>query len=323
MSAPPLVSNSGEVPTYPWFQEQNASKVSKDSLIEMNHIAEKNQQDRSVISFGNQNRTDKVGFSVREAVERNGNLAGTTIEKLAAEERITTLMSEGNARAQMSKDFSNVFLTAKDIQIAGADDIGKVQVSALEESLRSQAETQGEGNLLRNKVEKLALQQACETGHIMTQETAQLGDLKNHATLEFSLTEERLEHDFGRAELEVLKAVKHLEKNAGFLGIQSEQHQGDTNRRMANYRSGVDGRLDSFGAALALEFATIRNSLAVQAADNTSRLEECCCETKVVIGEQAGVSDNLLRALERGQLRDGLAAQEQANLLSQIDRKHC
>ena len=317
-SPPPTVSNSGEIPTYPWFEEQEASKNSKNQILEMNHISQKNGVDRSVISYGNQNRTDKVGFGVREAVERNGTYLGGRVEKLASEEREKTLMTELDTRAQMSKDFSNVFLTAKQNEIESAANIGEMKTSMLEESLRNQTETIQTSDYIRWTAQQLAVQQAKESSQIIGQETCQIGDLKNHETLNYSKTMDRMEHDFSKVELELADAVKNLEKGAGFLGVQHEQHHGDTNRRMANYREGTDTRLDAFGAAQALLFADLRNSLAVQAANDTAKLEECCCETKNIINEKSGDSDSLLRANEQGQLRDGLAAQEQATLLYKI-----
>ena len=315
---PPSVSNSGEIPTYPWFEEQAASKNASAALLEQNHIAEKNHVDRSVISFGNQNRTDKVGFGVREAVERNGNYLGGRVEKLASEEREKTIMTSLDARSQMAKDFSNVYLVAKENQIEAAANIGEMKTMMLTESLRNEAVTLEQGAELRQLAGALAAQQVCETGKIMAHETWQLGDLKNHETLNYSKTMARMEEDFNKLEFEQVKIVKDLEKGAGLLGIQAESHHGDTNRRAANYRSGVDSRLDSFGAAQALLFADLRNDLAVQAANNTARLEDCCCETKAIIGEGAGAADALLRANNENYLRDALSAQENATLLFKV-----
>jgi hypothetical protein len=321
---PPIVAvseYSNQIPGYPWFQQQDASQNAQNSLVEMNHIERDAQADRSRISFGDQDRTDKVGFSNREAIERNGLGVLSSVERNAGENRVTTLQSSLDARAQTSANFATTLLSLKDNQIAAAANIGEAKVTQLNESLRSQHTTLREGSMNREAVANVGLQGAVETGRILNKQTWQNGDLKNQSSWQYGRIREHQERGFGAVSLQAAHIRNEQEKAFALLGLQAERNHGDTNRRMANYRAETDRRVETVGAVLALQAANIKGELALQAANNTAKLEECCCTTKQVIVDTAGVTQGLIASSATASLRDALAAAQQEALLLRFQHR--
>ena len=307
-------------PRYNWFQESTANEVGRNAFLEQNHLAAAARADKQKISYGNQDRHEKLSFANRDAVERTGNMLTSAIERSAGEDRTTTLQGDLDARAQMSKDFSATVLAAKDISKFEAKHVGNGMVESLDNSLTEQKFTSEANNDLRVMIHNLTHDKADETHKIMYQFTQQAAELKNYPTLEYGELMSEQERHF--AELERLHAstLADAERGAAVLGIQADQHHGDTDRRMANYRSDVDNSLDSFTAAQALHLADIRNNLAVNVANNTKRLQKSSYEIQKIAAKVSGVSDGLVRLNEQTHLGIGLAAQQKETLFYKLSR---
>ena len=306
-------------PTYNWFQEAAANQVALSALKERNHLADAARVDRQMLSYGNQNRSEKLSFATRDAIEQNGQNLLSAVERTASEGRATGLKADLDTRANNSHDFGHVLLTAKDIVKTEAKDIGDIRVTNLENAFFQEGATIQEiGDRIRQPLQKLAKQQACETNEIMIQAREQLGDLKNHATEEYG--ELMVEQERHFAELEQLHAQILIEQERGFaaFGARAEQHHGDTDRRMANYRSDIDSRLDKFGSDLAIQLADVRNDLATQAQQNTVRVAASCCETKGLVVSTTDTTQGLVRKLDGGRLSDALALSQKEALFAKM-----
>ena len=297
----------------------NANQVAIDALKERNHIADAAHMNRQTLSYGNQNRNEKLSFATRDAIEQNGQNLTSSVERTASEGRATILRADLETRANNSHDFGHVLLTAKDIVKTEAKDIGDIRVTNLEQAFQQEGATIQEiGDRIRQPLQKLAKQQACETNEIMIQAREQLGDLKNHATEEYGELVAEQERHF--AELEQLHAQILIEQERGFaaFGARAEQHHGDTDRRMANYRSDIDSRLDKFGSDLAMQLAGVRNDLATQAQQNTARVAASCCETKGLVVSTTDTTQGLVRKLDGGRLSDALALSQKEALFAKM-----
>lgn len=306
-------------PRYNWFQESAANQVARNTLAEQNHIANTTHADRQKLSYGNQDRNEKLSFATRDAIERNGQTLTSAVERGSAGGRRATLMAEMDARAQTSHDFAHVLLTAKDVNKSEARDIGESRATALQQAFMQEGTSIQEiGDKVRQVAQKLQKQHACETNHIMIQAREQLGDLKNHSTEEYG--ELMVEQERHFAELAQLHEEILLEQERGFaaFGARAEQHHGDTDRRMANYRSDIDARLDKFGSDMAMTLADVRNDLATQAQQNTAKVAAKCGETKGLVVSTTEATQGLVRKLDSGRLSDALALSQQEALFSKM-----
>ena len=304
MMPPVIVSDANQPPGYPWFQQQQAAADAQQNIVEMNHLASQNEASRQRISYGDQDRTDKVGFANREAIERNGLGVLTSVERNAGENRVTTLQASADARAQTSANFATTLLSLKDNQIAAAANVGEAKSVALEQALRAQ------GTLLR---ESAANRDA--TGAVALQSAVQTGDLKNQNSWQHGLLRESQERGFARVEVQAAHIRNDQEKAFALLGIQAERLHGDTNRRMANYRAETDRRVDAIGAAILLQAANNKNEVLLAVAAAAKAAAECCCETKQLVQSTAATTQGLVSNLDAARIRDALAAAQQEALL--------
>jgi hypothetical protein len=315
-----MVSTDNQFPNYPWVEEQEASKNATTNLVEMNHIAGREQQQRSINSFGIQDRDDKIGFAIRDAVERTGWYNQSRVETVASEGREATLTSQINEAAQKSANFKEIIMASKENQRIEAENIGAGKFITLTESLRADGERLREGDKTRREIAELATVSAQNTDHVVRHKTKQVDELKNHHTLEFSHFNEHWERDTATFNLLALENQEHFQRGVTAYAFQREKHFGDDDRRRVNYRANVDERVDRIGATLALQFAEFRNQFANQAVENTSKLEECCCETKGVVVATSGQADIVIQENTHATISAALAAQNQANIFSQRTR---
>lgn len=297
------VSEADTMPGYPWFQEREQTKNSLAKIIEMNHLADRNEASRQEISYGNQVRTEKVGFGIRDAVERNGLAGITAVEKVNGENRITTITSKLSEARQEAANFEKVLLAAKDIRISEAKEVNDQKITGLKTALEVGSALAGTSS----GAQELALQQAGEAASI-----------KNQNSWEHAMLHESQVCGFTRVELENLYSQFGSEKDQAFLAIQAQGLHGDDNRRMANYRAETESRVEAVTAAAALQAAENRTKEILYQMDN----EDCCCETKLLVAETNAETAGVIAAAGAGAIRDSLLAAQQEALMLRF-KKHC
>ena len=299
------VSEADTMPGYPWFQEREAAKITQAKIIEMNHLADRNEASRAEISYGNQNRTEKVGFSNREAIERNGLSVYSSVERNNAEGRVTTLGANIEERAQTANNFKEVLIEAKNGRAALAKGVSDAKITALKTELCFEGAALSSNG--RDATNALAVQQAGEAY-----------STKNQMSWQHAMLHETQECGFRRVELEQLCSQFGSEKDQAFLGIQAERNHGDDNRRLANYRAETESRVDAVTAAAALQAAENRTKEILYGMDNG----DCCCETKLLIAETNGETAGVIAAAGANAIRDSLAAAQQEAIMLRL-KKRC
>ena len=296
------VSEADTMPGYPWFQEREQAKNTQAKIIEMNHLADRNEASRQEISYGNQSRTEKVSFGIREAVDRNGLAETTAVEKVNSENRITTLKSKSEEARQEADNFTKVFLASKENRLAEAKVVSNQRITGLQTAL----EIGGAFTGVKSAAQELSLQQAQEAG-----------ELKDQNSWEHAMLHESQVSGFTRVELEQLCSHFGSEKDQAFLAIQAQANHGDDERHLANYRSETDSRVEAVTAAAALQAADNRTKEILYQMDN----EDCCCETKLLLAETAGETAGLIAFTGAGAIRDSLAAAQQEALMLRLRRR--
>ena len=308
MAAVMSVTEADTMPGYPWFQEREQAKNTQAKIIEMNHLADRNEASRQEISYGNQVRTEKVGFGIRDAVERNGLAGVTAVEKVNGENRITTLTTKLSEARQQADDFTKIFLATKENRIAEAKAVSNQKITGIQTALEFELDVlDGEASKGRAAIRDVMLQDAQQTG-----------SLKNQESWKYGMLAETKEVGFRRVELEQLFSRFGSVKDEAFASIQAVANQADDNRRMALYRAETESRVDAVTAAALLQAAENRTKEILYQMGTEA---ECCCETKLLVSEQNGATDSLITATGTGATRDSLAAAQQEALVLRL--KHC
>ena len=297
------VSEADTMPGYPWFQEREQAKNTQAKIIELNHLADRNEASRQEISYGNQSRMEKVSFGIREAVDRNGLAETTAVEKVNSENRITTLKSKSEEARQEADNFTKVFLASKENRLAEAKMVSNQRITGLQTAL----EIGGAFTGVKSAAQELSLQQAQEAG-----------ELKVQNSWEHAMLHESQVSGFTRVELEQLCSQFGSEKDQAFLAIQAQSNHGDDERRLANYRSETDSRVEAVTAVAALQAAENRTKEILY----QFQMDDCCCETKLLLAETAGETTGLIAATGAGAIRDSLAAAQQEALMLRL-KKRC
>lgn len=308
------------VPSYPWFQESAAKEAAKKNISEMNSIARSKQASIISDSIANTKRHTDLFDRNREASDRLAADTISAVERTSSDNREHMLSVELESRADTSRNFSHVLLTAKDTLTVDAKNVGEAKFTTLGEALVTDRLTVETGDLLRQSAQKISIQEMKQTNNILLNSNKNIADMKNHVTEEYSELMAEQERNF--AELEQIHAgiLSDQEKGIALLGAQAERHHGDTDRRMTNYRSDIDSRLDKFGSDLALTFADLRNDLATQAARNTERVARSMTDTTGLVSDTGINTQGLVRKLDNGRISDALALSQQEALFLRMRR---
>jgi len=160
----------------------------------------------------------------------------------------------------------------------------------------------------------IALRDSVETNGVANLTSTERNGGEARLIVERTAAETRglVSNNFTQSQLSAKDIELRLAENKGSLKKQAAEYYGTLRLEVAQSRASVERQAVENYASLQLEACRTKDAI-------MSKMAECCCELKQKVGE----TQQLVRELDAGRIRDALTAANTENLILRLSGANC